>query len=105
MGDKTWYYDECPHCGSEKEVFDQPSSILWSNTCDECGWTDRLEYYEEKDGYTIHKLTTEEARKIKDKLYQPPHGITKKQLAQRLAKYDKTKLDALKNTNPNQRKE
>lgn len=75
MGDRTWWFDECPNCGKEKEVYDAPSSIIWSNHCDNCGWDDGLNYYENKDGITVHKLTYSEATKVRKKLYQAPHGI------------------------------
>lgn len=74
MGDRTTTYYPCPNCGKQAEQYDAPSSLIWSNHCDYCGWDDRLNYYEDKDGVTVHRLTYEEAEAMKDKLYQEPHG-------------------------------
>ena len=52
MGDRTWWYQLCPKCGEEVEVYDAPSSLLWSCTCDKCGWTDGRGYCETRENET-----------------------------------------------------
>ena len=63
MGDRTWWYEKCPKCGEEIEVYDAPSCLQFSREC-QCGWTDGLDYYEARDN-VIELLTEKGARKKK----------------------------------------
>jgi Zn finger protein HypA/HybF involved in hydrogenase expression len=55
------WYETCPSCGAEIEVYDAPSSLIWSCFCSKCGWNDGYRYFE--DGDIIYKMTEKEARK------------------------------------------
>jgi hypothetical protein len=61
MGDRTTtYYDhDCPE-GGEVEQYDAPSSLIFSASCDKCGWTDDRDYYETGE-HMIELLTSEQA--------------------------------------------
>ena len=50
MGDYTYTTKQCPKCGTTIEVVDQPSSMLHSCKCENCGWTDGLEWVGRPDG-------------------------------------------------------
>lgn len=73
MGDRITLWSNCPKCGGSVEYYDAPSSLMYSGHCDKCGWSDPHDYYEDKDGVTIHLLTKSEARKIAKQLYNPPN--------------------------------
>lgn len=60
MGDRTTTFYKC-NCGGEIEEYDAPSCMLFSASCDKCGWKDNREYYELKNGSII--LCTEEEYK------------------------------------------
>lgn len=39
MGDKTWWYEGCPHCKKHTlECYEHISSNIKSEVCDECGY-------------------------------------------------------------------
>jgi hypothetical protein len=62
MGDRTWWFEDCPKCNKKNavEVYDAPSSLIFSRQCGECNWTDGLDYYEKGD--TLYLLSKEEAK-------------------------------------------
>ena len=62
MGDRYTWYEDCPKCGAKDgiEVYDAPSSYMFSRRCDKCNWTDGLNYYETSP-HTIELLTKEQA--------------------------------------------
>ena len=66
MGDRTWWYEDCPKCKIKEsvEVYDAPSCLQFLRKCDKCGWSDGLTYYETSPS-TIELLTKEEAKKRK----------------------------------------
>lgn len=59
MGDRYYSYLDCPKCGSEYELYDAPSSLLYSGVCGRCGWSEPREYYE-TDEHTLELMTPEE---------------------------------------------
>lgn len=61
MGDRTWWDETCPECGATIEVYDAPSSLQWSKVCENCHWTDGLDYYETGKN-EISLLTKEQAK-------------------------------------------
>ena len=64
MGDRYTWYEDCPTCGGKDtvEVYDAPSSYIFSRRCDKCNWTDGLNYYETEPD-VIELMTEEEAEK------------------------------------------
>jgi ribosomal protein L37AE/L43A len=58
MGDRTWWEEPCPKCGKSIEMYDAPSSLIWSCHCDHCGYDDGRSYYEIGDNELF--LGTEE---------------------------------------------
>lgn len=48
MGDRSWWNENCIQCGGTDtvEVFDAPSSLMWSKKCEKCGWDDGRRYFE-----------------------------------------------------------
>ena len=61
MGDRTTTYHPCPECSKEAERYDAPSSLLYLDSCEHCGWTSGLSYYEVAEN-EIALCTEEEAR-------------------------------------------
>lgn len=60
MGDRiTTYY--LHDCGGTVEEYDASSSLIFSASCDKCGWKDDRDYYETGEN-TIELLTPEQAR-------------------------------------------
>jgi hypothetical protein len=45
MGDRTISYKICPKCGKEYEVYDAPSSMMYSARC-KCGFDENKAYFE-----------------------------------------------------------
>lgn len=62
MGDRYMWDETCPQCGKTIEVYDAPSSLIWSCHCDACGYDDGKEYYEIGD-YELFLGTKEEYKK------------------------------------------
>lgn len=77
MGDHTWWDEDCPNCKTKDsvKVHDAPSSLQFSRICENCGWTDGLDYYETGNN-VIELLTEEEAEKrgIKEDYHQIEMG-------------------------------
>jgi len=46
MGDRTVTMIKCPECEVMVELYDAPSSLIYSARCDNCGWEEPLDYYE-----------------------------------------------------------
>ena len=64
MGDRTTTYLPCQKCGKESEQYDAPSCLMWSWTCEHCGWRDDRNYYE-TSANTIELIGKKEAKKRK----------------------------------------
>lgn len=45
MGDRTFFYSDCPNCKAEIEYYDAPSSCMFVGVCDTCGWSDPRHYH------------------------------------------------------------
>ena len=66
MGDRIWYYYDCPKCGTKNgvEVYNAPSCLQYSERCRFCDFYVDLNYYYEDDEETILVLLSkEQARK------------------------------------------
>ena len=63
MGDRYYSYEDCPKCGGKQtvEVYNAPSCYQFLRMCDECKWTDGLDYYETEPN-TIELMTKEQAK-------------------------------------------
>lgn len=59
MGDRYSWLEQC-ECGGEIEGYDAPSSLMYSRTCDKCGYKDPLEYFENEDGTIVYLETKEQ---------------------------------------------
>jgi hypothetical protein len=62
MGDRTISFRTCPTCQKIYEVYDAPSSLLYSAWCNNCGYNEGLDYYETGPN-EISLLTKKEAKK------------------------------------------
>lgn len=60
MGDRYISKRKCPVCGVMYEVYDAPSSMMYCASCDNCGFSENLSYYEFKVGeqYTTCLIPT-----------------------------------------------
>ena len=58
MGDRYYSFPNCPECGAEYELYDAPSSLMYSGHC-KCGWSEPKDYYE-IDEHTTALFTPEE---------------------------------------------
>ena len=75
MGDRITTYLPCPKCGKESEQYDAPTCLLWSWTCEHCGWSDKRDYYEIGRNFNnIELLTKEQAIKRKILIKCPDCG-------------------------------
>lgn len=45
MGSRYIIPSQCPDCGAEIEIYDAPSSGIYSHECESCGWKEEREYY------------------------------------------------------------
>ena len=61
MGDRTWWFENCPQCKTKEsvEVYDAPSCLQWLKKCEKCGWNDGKDYYETAEN-EIQLLTKKE---------------------------------------------
>ncbi len=68
MGDRTWWYENCIHCGGTNtiEVYDAPSCLQWLKKCDKCGWSDGKDYYDISEN-EIALLTKKELDELEEK--------------------------------------
>lgn len=63
MGDRIWYFYDCPKCGAKDgvEVYDAPSCMQYSERCRFCDYKVDLDYYY-IDEYEIALLSKEQAK-------------------------------------------
>lgn len=55
MGDRTYYYYDCPKCGLKDgvEVYDHSSALMYVEACQDCDYYVDLDYYEESENYLV----------------------------------------------------
>lgn len=59
MGSRYYSYQPCPKCGTEYELYDAPSSLMYIGICEKCGWSEPRDYYETSE-HEISLFTPEE---------------------------------------------
>lgn len=68
MGDRTWWHENCIHCGGKNTVmvYDAPSCLQWLKRCEKCDWSDKKDYYEISE-QEIALLTKKELKELQKK--------------------------------------
>jgi hypothetical protein len=75
LGTRTWWYEQCPKCPQEIEVFDAPSSLMWAKQCGNCLWSDGLDYYEISDSEIVKCTKAEYKKMVKDGKVDPEYVV------------------------------